>query len=72
MTQPRILKVWIEEGCISCNVCSDIAPSVFLVEDGEDCIVRPDAARFFGNLQEDIEQAVEDCPVEVIKFEQAE
>jgi len=69
VTQSRIRKVWIEDGCISCNVCSDIAPSVFLVEDGEDCIVRPDAARFFGNLQEEIEQAVEDCPVEVIKFE---
>ena len=69
MTQPRIRKVWIEDGCISCNVCQDIAPNVFLVEDGEECIVKPDAARLFGSLHEDIEQAVEDCPVEVIKIE---
>ena len=72
VTKPRILKVWIEDGCISCDVCQDIAPSVFLVEDGQDCIVRPDAARFFGSLHEDIERAVEDCPVEVIKIEEAE
>ena len=72
MTQPRIRKVWIEDGCISCNVCQDIAPQVFLVEDGVDCIVRPDAAQHFAPLQEEIEQAVLDCPVEVIKIETAE
>ena len=69
VTEPRIRKVWIEDGCISCQVCQDIAPSVFLVEDGEDCIVRPDAARHFEPLAEEIEQAVDDCPVEVIKIE---
>ena len=69
VTEPRIRKVWIEDGCISCNVCQDIAPNVFLVEDGEECIVKPDAARHFAGLHEDIEQAVEDCPVEVIKIE---
>ncbi len=72
VTQPRIRKVWIEDGCISCNVCQDLAPQVFLVEDGEDCIVKPDAAQYFGSLREGIEQAVEDCPVEVIKIEGSE
>lgn len=65
----NIRKVWIEDGCISCQVCQDIAPDVFLVEDGEDCVVKPDAARHFEAQAEDIEQAVEDCPVEVIKIE---
>lgn len=72
MPETRIKKVWIEEGCISCQVCQDIAPRVFLVEDGEDCIILADAAQHFSPLQEDIEQAAEDCPVEVIKIEHDE
>ena len=64
-----IRRVWIEEGCISCKLCEDIAPKVFLVNDDEDCIVKPDAAALFGPLAEDIEQAAEDCPVEVINVE---
>jgi len=66
-----ICKVWIEAGCISCKLCQDIAPNVFLVEDDQDCIVRPDAAQFFTGKREDIEQAMRDCPVEVIKIEHA-
>jgi ferredoxin len=69
--QGRITKVWIEAGCISCKLCQDIAPHVFLVDDEKDCIVRPDAAGHFASLREDIEQAARDCPVEVIKVEQA-
>lgn len=68
MTAP-IKKVWIEEGCISCKLCQDIAPDVFLVDDDQDCIVKPDAARHFVPLDEDIDQAMADCPVEVIKVE---
>jgi ferredoxin len=64
-----IKKVWIEAGCISCKLCQDIAPQVFLVEDDRDCIVRADAAPLFGPQREDIEQAANDCPVEVIKLE---
>ena len=64
-----IKKVWIEEGCISCKLCQDIAPQVFLVDDDQDCVIMPDAAAQFGPLADDIEQAAEDCPVEVIKLE---
>jgi ferredoxin len=60
---------WIEEGCISCKLCPDIAPDVFLVDDDQDCVVKPDAARHCTPLDEDIDQAVNDCPVEVIKVE---
>ncbi|MEZ6036031.1 MAG: ferredoxin [Planctomycetota bacterium] len=70
MSERPIKKVWIEEGCISCKLCQDIAPDVFLVDDDKDCVVRPDAARHFAKLAEDIEQARDDCPVEVIKTEQ--
>ncbi len=70
MTAP-IKKVWIEAGCISCQLCQDIAPDVFLVEDGADCVVKPDAARHFTGQADDIDQAAKDCPVEVIKVERS-
>ena len=69
VTDAPIKKVWIEAGCISCKLCQDIAPQVFRVEDDQDCVVHPDAARHFGTRREDIEQAMRDCPVEVIKIE---
>ena len=65
----HIVKVWIEEGCISCSVCTDLVPDVFLVEDGESCVIRPDAAQHFARCAEDIHEAAVDCPVEVIKLE---
>lgn len=66
---PPIKQVWIEAGCISCKLCQDIAPQVFLVEDDRDCVVKADAGRHFASLREDIEQAMRDCPVEVIKID---
>lgn len=69
MTDTPIKKVWIEEGCISCKLCEDIAPQVFQVGDDQDCIIKPDAGVHFSPLDEDIEQAADDCPVEVIKVE---
>ena len=64
-----IKKVWIEAGCISCKLCQDIVPQVFLVDDDKDCVVQPDAAKHFASKAEDIEQAKRDCPVEVIQVE---
>lgn len=69
MSDTPIKKVWIEAGCISCKLCQDIAPDVFLVEDDQDCVVRPEAGQHFTRLDEDIDQAANDCPVEVIKVE---
>lgn len=71
VTERPIQSVSIEAGCISCKLCQDIAPKVFLVEDDADCVVHPDAARHFAALREDIEQAASDCPVEVIRIEHA-
>jgi len=68
VAEPRITKVWIEAGCISCELCQDQAPQVFRVEDGQDCVVLPDAPQHFAAQREDIEQAAKDCPVEVIKL----
>ena len=68
MPEPRIDKVWIEEGCISCKVCQDLAPRVFLVDGDATCVVLPGAAAEFQRLADDIRQAARDCPVEVIKL----
>ncbi|MCC6672233.1 MAG: ferredoxin [Planctomycetes bacterium] len=64
-----IKKVWIEEGCISCNLCQDLVPEVFLVKDGEVCVIRPDATSAFAARDAEIRQAAQDCPVEVIKLQ---
>ncbi|MEA2041634.1 MAG: ferredoxin [Bacteroidota bacterium] len=61
-----IKKVWIEEGCTVCGLCEEMAPDVFEVED--DCVVK-DGADFDAN-EEDIKEAAESCPVEVIQFEE--
>ena len=65
-----IKKVWIEEGCIACNLCMDLAPEVFLVTGNDSCVVKPDAAQQFGKRADAIKQAAADCPVEVIKIEE--
>ena len=63
-----IRRVWIEDGCISCSLCQDLCPEVFQVADGEDCVVRADAPRHFATKDEEIRDAAQDCPVEVIRF----
>jgi ferredoxin len=61
-----ITKVWIEEGCISCGVCEATAPEVF--EMGEDtALVKPGVK--YSEYEDQITDAVEQCPVEVIKSE---
>ncbi len=80
-----IKRVWIEEGCIVCNACETTCPEVFNVTEDSCFIrsdVREDgkqdtnlAARsalsgtFGADLADQIEEAAEGCPVEVIKFE---
>ena len=59
-----IKKVWIEEDCTACGVCEDICPEVFKVEDI--AIVNENVN--FADHEEEIREAAENCPVEVIKF----
>jgi ferredoxin len=61
-----IKKVWIEEGCTACGLCEDIAPDVFKVED--EAVVL-DGADLNAN-EEGIKESAEECPVEVIMFEE--
>jgi len=60
-----ITKVWIEEGCTSCGLCESICPEVFEMPD--EAIVK-EGADFAAN-EEEIKEAAESCPVEVIKYE---
>ncbi len=80
-----VVKVWIEEGCIVCNACETTCPEVFHVtedtctilpdvrEDGKETENReemsPLKAGVGEELADQIEEAAEGCPVEVIKFE---
>ena len=57
--------VWIEEGCTSCGICESICPDVFEMPD--EAIVK-EGANLSAN-EDDIKEAAEKCPVEVIFFE---
>ena len=65
-----ITRVWIEDGCISCSLCMDVCPEVFLVQDGAICVVKPDAALHFAVRDDEIRTSAKDCPVEVIKVDE--
>ncbi len=69
-TKQLVAKVWIEDGCIVCDACETSAPTVFQVTD-DSCVIRPEAlnAEFTKPLTDSIEEAAEECPVDVIKFE---
>jgi ferredoxin len=59
-----INKVWIEDGCTACGLCSDICPDVFQLEDVATVIKGVDYSKF----EDQIKEAAESCPVEVIKY----
>jgi len=68
-----IRRVWIEDGCISCNLCEDIVPEVFHVPAGETCRPRKGHERHLGgdqDMDEKIQEAADSCPVEVIQLEE--
>lgn len=35
--------IWIDEGCISCGACVDVAPEIFALDAGDGCLVRGEA-----------------------------
>ncbi len=60
-----ITKVWIEEGCTACGLCEEICPEVFRLED--EAVVNEGVD--FSEHEDEIIDAAENCPVEVIKYE---
>lgn len=63
-----IKKVWIEPGCIAAGYCNEIAPEVFGLNDFGEGFVEDDAD--FESNETKIKEAVKNCPVKVIKFEE--
>jgi ferredoxin len=60
----KIAKVWAEDGCISCGVCEDICPQVFLIKDISTVIEDMNFSEYDAKIRE----TADGCPVEVIKF----
>ena len=63
-----VVKVWIDEGCIVCDACENICPEVFHVED-DTCIILDGVNP--SEWGDDIIEAAEACPVDVIIYEVA-
>ncbi len=61
-----IKKVHIEEGCTSCGICEEICPEVFEMQD----IATVKEGTDLNANENDIKEAAESCPVEVIKFDE--
>jgi ferredoxin len=61
-----IKKVTIEEGCTSCGMCEEICPEVFEMPDEARVIEGAD----FSAYEDTIKEAADNCPVEIIKYEE--
>ena len=61
-----ISKVWIDDECTLCGVCEDLCPDVFSMGDETTTII--EGADLEGNA-DCIREAADNCPVEIIKFE---
>ncbi len=59
-----INKVWIEEGCTACGLCSDLCPEVFELKD----LATVKEGVKYSDYEAMIKEAAESCPVEVIKY----
>ncbi len=67
-----IRKVWVSEGCISCNLCQDLVSEVFEVPAGSTSRPRKGHEKLLDGdpeMEERIQEAVDSCPVEVIHLE---
>lgn len=62
----EITKVVIADGCTACGLCEEICPEVFELQD--EAVVKEGAD--FSKYGDEIREAAESCPVEVITFEE--
>ena len=64
-----IIRVWIEEGCVTCGNSEEVCPEVFEIDIEAGTAVVNDSEDF-SSYEEKIRLAAESCPVNVIKFEE--
>lgn len=82
-----LIRVWIDDGCISCHACTSAAPDVFTIPDGDGAVILGEV-RVDGNTsrnadersllnavgleyQVPIVEAAAACPIEIIHFTRA-
>ncbi len=65
-----ITRVWIDEGCTMCGLCSDTCPEVFELDEDADTAKIINGVDLEAN-EDAIKEAAGDCPEEVIKFEES-
>jgi ferredoxin len=64
-----IVRVWIEDGCVTCGNSEEVCPEVFEIDiEAETSIVLN--CDDFSAYEDQIRLAAESCPVQVIKFEE--
>ena len=63
-----IIRVWIEEGCVTCGNSEEVCPEVFEIdiEAGTAIVINVDD---LSGYDEKIRLAADSCPVNVIKYE---
>lgn len=55
-----------EDTCISCGLCAEIAPNTFKLDENDiSQVIDPQ-----GDPEDKIEEAIENCPVEAIYWEE--
>jgi ferredoxin len=64
-----ITRVWIEEGCTMCGLCSDTCPEAFELDESADT-AKVIAGADLETNEDAVREAAEDCPEEVIKYEE--
>ena len=63
-----ITRVWIEDGCIGCGLAEAICPEVFNIGDNTSNTVIEGAD--LSSVEAKIKEAAEDCPVQVIMYDE--
>lgn len=60
-----ISNVWIEDGCTECGLCEELCPDVFYMNG----VARIKKNIDFSESEQEIIDAADNCPVDVIKYE---
>ena len=62
------MEVRIEDTCSACGLCAETCPEVFALED-DDEIARVLVSTVAEELEDQVQQAADECPVEAIIIE---